>query len=35
MNSDELCNLLVICKQESHFQFDGKFFDQMDGVAIL
>ena len=28
----DLEKLLTICTQESHFQFDGKFYDQVDGV---
>ena len=31
---DELNKLLVICTQESHFQFNGQFYDQIDGVAM-
>ena len=30
----ELKKLLIICTQESHFQFNGKYYDQIDGVAI-
>jgi hypothetical protein len=29
-----LRRLLVICTQESHFQFNGKYYDQIDGVAM-
>jgi len=31
---EELKRLLTICTQESHFQFNGEFFDQIDGVAM-
>lgn len=31
---DELQRLLTICTQESHFQFDGNYYDQVDGVAM-
>jgi hypothetical protein len=31
---NELKTLLIICTQESHFQFNGKLYDQIDGVAI-
>ncbi len=34
MTRSELNKLLVICTQQSHFQFDGKFYDQVDGVAM-
>ena len=30
----DLEKLLTICTQESHFQFDAKFYDQVDGVAM-
>jgi hypothetical protein len=30
----ELKDLLVVCTQESHFQFNGEYFDQIDGVAM-
>ena len=30
----DLEKLLTICTQESHFQFNGKFYDQVDGVAM-
>jgi hypothetical protein len=26
--------LLTVCTKESHFQFNGKFYDQIDGVAM-
>ena len=26
--------LLIICTQESHFQFNNEFFDQVDGVSM-
>lgn len=34
LSRDELQKLLVICTQESHFQFDGRYYDQIDGVAM-
>ncbi len=34
MERDELKKLLIICTQQSHFQFDGQFYDQIDGVAM-
>ncbi|CAF1146756.1 unnamed protein product, partial [Brachionus calyciflorus] len=30
----ELKHLLIVCTQESHFQFNGEYFDQTDGVAM-
>jgi len=30
----ELKRLLEICTRESHFQFNNKFYDQIDGVAM-
>ena len=30
----DLEKLLTICTQESHFQFNEKFYDQIDGVAM-
>jgi hypothetical protein len=30
----DLEKLLTICTQESHFQFNGIFYDQIDGVAM-
>lgn len=30
----DLKKLLIICTQESHFQFNGEFYDQIDGVAM-
>ena len=30
----ELRRLLVVCTKESHFQFNGKFYDQVDGVNM-
>ena len=34
LTKNELKSLLVTCTQKSHFQFDGKFYDQIDGVAV-
>jgi predicted GIY-YIG superfamily endonuclease len=34
MNRDTLKKLLIICTQESHFQFNGNYYDQIDGVAM-
>jgi hypothetical protein len=33
-SEEELKRLLIVCTQESHFQFDGKYYDQIDGVAM-
>jgi hypothetical protein len=30
----ELRDLLEICTKKAHFQFNGKFYDQIDGVAM-
>ena len=30
----DLERMLVVCTQESHFQFNGEFYDQIDGVAM-
>ena len=30
----DLKKLLIICTQESHFQFNGAFYDQVDGVSM-
>ena len=34
MNRATLERLLTICTQESHFQFNGKYYDQTDGMAM-
>ena len=34
LTRDELKKLLIICTQESHFQFNGEYYDQFDGVAM-
>ncbi len=34
LTRNELKKLFIICTQESHFQFNGKFYDQIDGVAM-
>ncbi len=34
LTRNKLKKLLIICTQESHFQFNGKFYDQIDGVAM-
>ncbi len=34
LKRDELKRLLIICTQESHFQFNGEYYDQVDGVAM-
>ena len=31
---EELKKLLIICTQESHFQFNNEFFDQVDGISM-
>jgi hypothetical protein len=30
----EMKKLLIICTQESHFVFNGKFYDQTDGMSM-
>ena len=30
----DLKNLLVVCTQKSHFQFNGEYYDQVDGVSM-
>ena len=34
LSREELKKLLTICTQESHFQFNGQYYDQVDGVAM-
>lgn len=34
LDKKELQKLLEICTKESHFQFNGVFYDQIDGVAM-
>ena len=34
MDRETLKKLLIICTKESHFQFNGKYYDQIDGVAM-
>jgi hypothetical protein len=34
MSRVELKKLLIICTSESHFQFGGNYYDQVDGVAM-
>ena len=34
LDREALRKLLIICTQESHFQFNGQFYDQKDGVAM-
>jgi len=34
MKRSTLQKLLTICTQESHFKFNGKYYDQTDGVAM-
>jgi hypothetical protein len=34
MKRNTLQKLLTICTQESHFKFNGKYYDQIDGVAM-
>jgi hypothetical protein len=34
LSRDELKKLLIICTKQSHFQFEGKFYEQVDGVAM-
>lgn len=34
LRRNDLKKFLVICTQQSHFQFNGEFYDQIDGVAM-
>ncbi len=34
LDREELRHLLTVCTQESHFQFNGNYYDQIDGVAM-
>jgi hypothetical protein len=34
LTKEELEKLLIVCTQESHFQFNNEFFDQIDGVSM-
>ncbi len=34
LKRDELKRLLIICAQESHFQFNDEYYDQVDGLAM-
>ena len=34
LTRDQLDKLLTICTQESHFQFGGDYYDQIDGVSM-
>ena len=34
LSRDQLKKLLIICTQESHFKFNGKYHDQIDGVSM-
>ena len=34
LTREDLKELLIICTQQSHFQFNGKYYDQIDGVAM-
>jgi hypothetical protein len=34
LQKSDLRELLVICTQRSHFQFNGVYYDQVDGVAM-
>ena len=34
LSRDQLKKLLIICTQESHFKFNGKYYDQKDGVSM-
>ena len=31
---DQLKKLLIICTKESHFKFNGKYYDQIDRVSM-
>ena len=34
LEREDLEYLLIVCTQKSHFQFNGNFYDQKDGVAM-
>jgi len=34
LTKQELSKLLIVCTQQSHFQFNNDFFDQVDGVSM-
>jgi len=34
LNKESLKKLLIICTQKSHFQFNGIYYEQIDGVAM-
>ena len=34
LNKEELRRLLSLFTQESHFQFDNKFYEQIDGFSM-
>jgi len=34
LTKHELSKLLIVCTQQSHFQFNNDFFDQVDGVSM-
>jgi len=34
LTKQELSKLLIVCTQQSHFQFKNDFFDQVDGVSM-
>ena len=34
LTKQELAKLLIVCTQQSHFQFNNDYFDQVDGVSM-
>jgi hypothetical protein len=34
LTKEELKKLLIVCTQQSHFQFNGQYYDQVDGVSM-
>ena len=34
LTKEELEKLLKVCTQESHFQFNEQYYDQIDGVSL-
>ena len=34
LKRESLKQLLILSTKQSHFQFNGKFYDQIDGVAM-
>ena len=34
LTKEELKKLLIVCTQQSHFQFNGEYYDQIDGSSM-